>query len=416
MKNWKIGTRIAAGLAAITVIAVMLGVFAYIKVETINARSTQIVTKVMPNIYVVGQIQSAMYNVTGLMLKHTLSTDKDEMARLDNEIRDARAKVTEEVKQYTNRLANDRERSLYDAYVTARNSWSTCYEDVLKLSRTMNKSAAAEMATKQLEPLHRKYVETTDNLVAFNRANADEQAQSINDAVSGTKRAILISVVLALLAAVCISLLVVRSITRPLAAAVDLVSHVSEGDLAHKADVSSRDELGQMLDALNKMVESLKGAANVAVRISEGDLTVQAHALSEKDVLGQALVRMLENLRSTVGEVTSAAASVATGSSEMSSTAQQFSQGATEQAAAAEESTSAMEEMAASVQQNADNARQTDKIASKAAEDAQVERRCGGPHRRRDEGSGREDQHHRGDRAQDRSARLKRSSRSGARR
>ncbi len=56
----------------------------------------------------------------------------------------------------------------------------------------------------------------------------------------------------------------------------------------------------------------------------------------------------------------------------MSSTAQQLSQGATEQAAAAEESTSSMEEMAASVQQNADNARQTDKIASKAAEDAQA--------------------------------------------
>ena len=35
-----------------------------------------------------------------------------------------------------------------------------------------------------------------------------------------------------------------------------------------------------------------------------------------------------------------------------------------------------MEEMAASVQQNADNARQTDKIASTAAADAKVERRC----------------------------------------
>jgi methyl-accepting chemotaxis protein len=54
----------------------------------------------------------------------------------------------------------------------------------------------------------------------------------------------------------------------------------------------------------------------------------------------------------------------------MSSTAQQVSQGSSEQASAAEETTSSMEEMTSSVQQNADNARQTDKIASKAAEDA----------------------------------------------
>jgi methyl-accepting chemotaxis protein len=56
----------------------------------------------------------------------------------------------------------------------------------------------------------------------------------------------------------------------------------------------------------------------------------------------------------------------------MNTTAQQLSQGASEQASAAEESTSAMEEMASSVAQNADNAKQTEKIASKAAEDAQA--------------------------------------------
>ncbi len=137
--------------------------------------------------------------------------------------------------------------------------------------------------------------------------------------------------------------------------------------------------------AMNGMVGNLNAAAHVAVKISEGDLTVQAKALSEKDVLGQALVKMLENLRETMSEVTAASANVATGSEEMSSTAQQLSQGATEQAAAAEESTSSMEEMASSIQQNADNARQTDKIASKASRGRARQRRCGGPHGGSDE-------------------------------
>jgi methyl-accepting chemotaxis protein len=193
--------------------------------------------------------------------------------------------------------------------------------------------------------------------------------------------------------------------------AVELVNHVSQGDLAHRVEVTSKDELGRMLGALNRMVENLKASAEVADRISEGDLTVQAKALSEKDSLGNALVgmlenlrktvdvagkisegdltvqakalsekdslgnalvRMIENLRTTMHDVTAAATNVATGSAEMSSTAEQLSQGSTEQAASAEETTSAMEEMAASVRQNADNARQTDKLASTAAEDAKL--------------------------------------------
>jgi methyl-accepting chemotaxis protein len=81
---------------------------------------------------------------------------------------------------------------------------------------------------------------------------------------------------------------------------------------------------------------------------------------------------MLESLRQTVEQVMNASSNVASGSGQMNETAQTLSQGSSEQAAAAEQTTAAMEQMAASVQQNADNARQTDKIASSAAEDAKA--------------------------------------------
>jgi methyl-accepting chemotaxis protein len=113
------------------------------------------------------------------------------------------------------------------------------------------------------------------------------------------------------------------------------------------------------------------GAMN---KVAEGDLTATiAHA--SKDEIGQmvaALNAMIENVRRVVGEVTEAADNVASGSEQLSTTAEQISQGTSEQAASAEECTSSMEEMASSIQQNADNAKQTDKIASKAADDAKT--------------------------------------------
>ena len=44
----------------------------------------------------------------------------------------------------------------------------------------------------------------------------------------------------------------------PLAAAGRLVSAVAEGDLRSKVDVASKDEVGQMLTAINQMVENLR--------------------------------------------------------------------------------------------------------------------------------------------------------------
>ncbi len=106
--------------------------------------------------------------------------------------------------------------------------------------------------------------------------------------------------------------------------------------------------------------------------IAGGDLTADLD-VSQKDevgMLGDALRQMLGKLREVIGDVAAASSNVASGSQELSSTSQQMSQGATEQASSIEEVTSSMEQMAANIRQNADNAQQTEKIALKSATDA----------------------------------------------
>ncbi len=123
-----------------------------------------------------------------------------------------------------------------------------------------------------------------------------------------------------------------RSITRPLKITVDTANRLEEGNLLMDVDVKSKDETGQLL---------------------------------------QAIKNVIEKLRNVVIEVKSAADNVSSGSQQMSSSSEEMSQGATEQAANAEEASSSMEEMSANIRQNSDNAQQTNKIASQAAKDAQ---------------------------------------------
>jgi len=160
------------------------------------------------------------------------------------------------------------------------------------------------------------------------------------------------------------------AVTSPLEVAAGRLDQIGKGEIPPQITENYQGDFNGIKNSLNQCIETLTKAAQIAVSISEGDLTVEVKPLSGKDVLGNALASMLENLRRTVLEVSDAAASVTSGSGQMSATSQQLAQGATEQAASAEECTSSMEQMGASVQQNSDNARQTDKIATKAAEDA----------------------------------------------
>ena len=112
--------------------------------------------------------------------------------------------------------------------------------------------------------------------------------------------------------------------------------------------------------------------AGIVERIADGDLTVQVGKNGKKmsGVLAS-MKKMSDNLIAIVGDVKNASGNVSSGSEALSSSSQEMSQGATEQASAAEEASSSMEQMASNIQQNADNATQTEKIAVKAAVDAE---------------------------------------------
>ncbi|MBP2443846.1 methyl-accepting chemotaxis protein [Rhizobium leguminosarum] len=159
---------------------------------------------------------------------------------------------------------------------------------------------------------------------------ADDSA----DAQYATTRTMMMAVAgFALLIAAITAFWIASTISKGLGRANTVVREVSEGDLTKMADITSRDEIGELLGNVNIMIERLRG--------------VVADALSAAD-------------------------NVSSGSQELSASSEQVSQGASEQAASAEEASASMEQMAANIKQNADNAAQTEKIARQSAKDAEM--------------------------------------------
>jgi methyl-accepting chemotaxis protein len=212
-------------------------------------------------------------------------------------------------------------------------------------------------------------------------AAADKAGQLADDAVESQKTSMaaeartanMISLgvsAAAVLLGILFAVLITRAILRGIRGAITVAEAMSHGDLDVAVVIDSRDEIGALLAAMDRMIAAERMAAGVAGSLADGDLSVSVVPRSDKDVLLRSMLEMIERLRDVVGEVQSGAENVASGSEEMSASAESLSQGATEQASAVEESSSAMEEMASSISQNADNASQTESIAIKAAGDA----------------------------------------------
>ena len=148
----------------------------------------------------------------------------------------------------------------------------------------------------------------------------------------------------------------------------DLAEEIADGNLS--VTVKERSEQDRLMKALNGMIAALNDVVVLAEKLAEGDLTVDVRERSEHDRLMAALNAMVTRLHDIIVNAIAAAQNVADGSQQMSLSAQQVAEGATEQSTAVEQASASMQEMAANIRQNAENALQTEKIASKSAEDA----------------------------------------------
>jgi methyl-accepting chemotaxis protein-1 (serine sensor receptor) len=136
--------------------------------------------------------------------------------------------------------------------------------------------------------------------------------------------AIVVSVMLAALS----GMLLIRAIGGSLRTAGDIAGRIAAGDLSSKIEIRQRDEIGQLLESMRAMQDSL---AKVVAAVRQGSEAVST-----------------------------ASAEIASGNNDLS--------GRTEaQASALEETAASMEELGSTVKQNADNARQANQLAQSAS-------------------------------------------------
>lgn len=366
-----IGKRIAVGFGAVIAVAVALGATALFELATIDTRADRIADDHLPGILLSGRLEVAQ--AMGMVhIERMLSAEHaEDMARAEHELAETMRLNDERMKAYEQTIHAERDRKAFAALIEARDEYRTVREQELRpLIEAQDLGKAREVMRKRVRPAWEVTMNRAKELVDSNKTWGDESQQLVKSAVRRAQWGISIGLFVAVLLSAAIALFITRSITLPLREAVRLVESVSTGDVSVRAHVESNDELGQMVRGINTMVSNLDATVRVAEQLSEGDLTAEPGILSDKDTLGLALRRMIENLRSVVGGVSAAADNVNTGSDQLSISAQELSRGNTEQAAAAGETSSSMEQITSSIQQNGDNARQTDQIAKQAAEDA----------------------------------------------
>ncbi|MBR7780288.1 methyl-accepting chemotaxis protein [Undibacterium rugosum] len=316
-------------LSALTMVGVsMLGL--YQTRQVFNAANYANINTV-PSLDDIDKISVSFGSIRSKMWQYFITDDaqlrsefKEFINKTDIVVKDALVHYEKE------NISDDKDRDLMKAVEQKYAAFSEVRIKAIALADE-NKPLEARDYVLQHQSVVDQLVKALNEHAAYNRQVGLEYSAAATKTEQQATWASLVAALFGLAVMLFIGIRLTHRIVDSMRYAVEVAGNVAKGDLTAKIEVTSDDEVGQVLGALRDM---------------------NANLLS-----------IVSQVRSSTDNISSASGEIATGNMDLSSRTEA-------QASSLEETASSMEELTSTVKQNADNARHANQLAVKASQRA----------------------------------------------
>ena len=337
LKNARIGVRLGVAFAAVLLFMCAVTAMALVEFRHLKTDADYFGQNIAPSVKVVHRVSSAMLEMRRLEIQHLMFTTHADMQQVEPRIAKAREAVQKGLADYKSLVSDDTDRKNYEAVAALAQKYFVVQERLIEISRKKEADPKqAEVARALLfgesRQLFQELSTAMESWWNYNETLLVEMTKVSDATYRNSNITLLTLAVAAVVVSALAAYLIARSITTPIITAVGLARAVASGDLRQRMTAQSKDEVGQLVEALDEMTDNLS--------------------------------RMVGEVRQGVDAIATASTQIAQGNSDLSARTEQ-------QASSLEETAASMEEMASTVRSSADSARQANQLASSTSEVAQ---------------------------------------------
>ena len=328
LANLKIAQRLALGFGALCLVLVAIQTFSISVLGKLNDGTAELATRRMPNIIATNAVLSEVNDIAIALRNMILSNDPADHQKQRDEIAASRKLGQENLDKLRQSTVTPAGKALIERMTAANERYLKGQQDLIARIEAGDEAEMRRFLKAELRPALAELKKVVNELLDLQISVAEKTAAEGEHAFESTRILMIVLGAVSLALAALVAWWITRSITRPMARALDVANTVAAGDLTSRIEVDSTDETGQLLHALKTMNENL--------------------------------VRTVQTVRSGTDAISTASNEVAAGNLDLSARTEQ-------QASALEETASSMEELTSTVKQNADNARQANTLAEAAS-------------------------------------------------
>ena len=328
LANARISTRLMMGFSLLLVVSIASTGLALYN-ATKNAEATrQMMQLPVAKERLVSDWYVLLYASIARISMIARSTDETLASSFSDVISAGVAKATKLTKDIEARLDSEQEKALFKEITGVRASYVAAREKVMNLRKGGDSAAATAAYTDTFLPASKAFEGKVFELLSLQRKSIDDTAAAIDQANDRSIRLVFLLSALLVAAGAIAAVMISRSITVPLKHAVSVAGRVAAGDLTTKIDTSGKDEIGDLMQAL--------------------------------DGMNSALRRIVNQVQTGTHSIANAAGEIASGNMDLSARTER-------QAGSLEETAASVEELTSTVRQNSENATLANQLALSAS-------------------------------------------------
>ncbi|MBI6659331.1 methyl-accepting chemotaxis protein [Pseudomonas sp. MF6751] len=356
LRNMNIAPRAFLGFAFIGALMLLLGVFALNQMSKIRAATEDITSASVPSIRAVDELTQLTLRLRVLSYRLLTNREPDVQQKTLEafELRNQQIRTAQDI--YEKLITSTEERNAYNEYVRLLGQYRQIEERMKSLSRANQVNELRSLLNTELLDNSEQVNAVLTRLLDINNDDANATNQRAKDQYDMAFDLVVGLLVIATALTLLFAWLLTRSITLPIAQALEAAEEVAEGNLTRPITVDGNDEAGRLLAAMAKMQHKLRDTLQ---RIA-GSATQLASAAEELNAVTDESARGLtqqnneiEQAATAVNEMTSAVEEVARNAVSTSEASRNATTSAGDGRDLVQETVSAIERMSTDVQATA---------------------------------------------------------------
>jgi len=300
--NLKIGKKLLLSFILVAAIAGIIGYEGISSINTVEEEGQMLYEKNTIPLEIVGNITSQFQRQRTNTLEAIIATDPSVNAEQRKRVHERDAEIDKLIPEYEKTYIDEADKKLFGEFITSFRAYEAVRDQALSLSQQGNDQQALALYMGEINRLRKDVEMTLEKLDDMNLSDAKERAEFNAKEASASVRLMTILMIGGIVLAVLLGLFLSKIIGNPVKKLSAIADKLAVGDIAVAVDAKTTDELGDLERSFGLMIENIKGQAQAAEKIAQGDTSLEIKAKSEQDVLSKSMIKVVETIRGLVSE------------------------------------------------------------------------------------------------------------------